>query len=69
MNVYMLRNTDSLSIIVLCVDDSLIKGSLVSTIVVVKTTFHDRCPMTKMGLLHCFLGLEFSQNDFSIKIS
>jgi hypothetical protein len=59
-NVYMLRNIDSLLIIVLYVDDLLITGSSVSTIVVVKTALHDRFSMTDMGLLHYFLSLEIN---------
>jgi hypothetical protein len=68
-NVYMLRTTDSLMILVLYVDDLLITGSSASTIVVVKDILHDRFSMTDMGPLHFFLGLEISQDDSGIKLS
>lgn len=68
-NVYMLRSTDSLLIIVLYVDDLLITGSSISAIATVKTTLHDRFSMTDMGLLHYFLGLEISQSDSGINMT
>ena len=68
-NVYMLRSIDSLLIIVLYVDDLLITGSLVSTIIVVKTILHDRFAMIDMGLLHYFLGLEINQSDSGINMT
>jgi hypothetical protein len=59
-NVYMLRTTNSLTILVLYVDDILITGSSASTIVVVKDILHDRFSMMDMGPLQFFLGLEIS---------
>jgi histone deacetylase 1/2 len=59
-NVYMLRNFDSMLIIVLYVDDPLIIGSSVSIIATVKTSLHDMLSIIDMGLLHYFLGLEIS---------
>jgi hypothetical protein len=66
-NVYMLRTTDSLMILVLYVDDILITGSSTSTIVVVKYILHDRFSMMDMGPLHFFLGLEISQDASASK--
>jgi hypothetical protein len=68
-NVYMLRTTDSLLILVLYVDDLLITDNSVSMIVVVKGILHDRFLMMDMGPLHLFLGLEISQDASSIKLS
>jgi hypothetical protein len=68
-NVYMLRNADSLMILVLYVDDLLITGSFASAIVVVKDILHDRFSMMDMGPLHFFLGLEISQDASGIKLS
>jgi hypothetical protein len=59
-NVYMLRTTDSLLLLVLYVDDLLITGFSTSTIVVVKRILHDMFFMTDMGPLHFFLGLDIS---------
>ena len=56
----MLRTSYSLLILDLYVDDILITGSLVSTIVVVKGIFHDRFSMLDMGPVHYFVGLEIS---------
>jgi hypothetical protein len=50
-NVYMSIKTGSLLIIVLYADGLLIRGSSVSTIVVVKIVLHDNFAMTDMGLL------------------
>jgi hypothetical protein len=69
LNVYMMKNTDSLLLIVLYVNDLLIIGSSTSSIVAVKTALHDRFSITYIGLLHYFLGLEISQNDSGIKMS
>jgi hypothetical protein len=68
-NVYMLRTTDSLMILVLYVDDFLITGCSTSLIAVVKRILHDRFLMTDMGPLHYFLGLKISQDASGIKIS
>jgi hypothetical protein len=56
----MLRTTNSLTILVLYVDDILITGSSASPIVVVKDILHDRFSMMEMGPLHFFLDLEIS---------
>jgi hypothetical protein len=45
-NVYMLRTSDSLLILVLYVDDLLITGSSDSVIVAVKNALHDRFSMS-----------------------
>jgi hypothetical protein len=68
-NIYMLRTSDSLLILVLYVDDLLITGSLASTIVAVKDILHDRFSMKDMGPLHFFLGLEINQDASGIKLS
>jgi hypothetical protein len=68
-NVYMLRNTVSLMILVLYVDDLFIIGISTSTIVVVKYIFHDMFSMTVVVSLHLFLSLEIGEDDSSIKIS
>ena len=68
-NVYMLRNTDSVMILVLYVDDLLIIGISTSAITLVKDILHDRFSMTNIRPLHFFLGLEISQDAFDIKIS
>jgi hypothetical protein len=67
-NVYMLRTTHSLLLLVLYVDDLLIIGCL-TTIVAVKRLMHDRFLMIDMGPLHFFLGLEISQDASGIKLS
>ena len=59
-NVYMIRNTNSLLLVVLYVDDLLITGSSASSITAVKTALHDMFSMTDMGLLHYFLSLEIN---------
>jgi hypothetical protein len=68
-NVYMLRTTNSVMILVLYVDDILITGSSDSTISLVKDILHDMFSMTDMGPLHFFLGLEIIQYASNIKIS
>jgi hypothetical protein len=69
LNVYMLRTTDSLLLLVLYVDDLMITGCSTSVIVAVKRILHDRFLMTDMGPLHFFLGLEISQDASGIKLS
>jgi hypothetical protein len=59
-NVYMLRTTDSVMILVLYVDDRLITSISTSTIALVKDILHDRFSMKDMGPLPFFLGLEIS---------
>jgi hypothetical protein len=68
-NVYMLRTTDSLLLLVLYVDDLLITRCSTSTIAAVKRILHDRFLMMDMGLLHFFLGLEINQDAPDIKLS
>jgi hypothetical protein len=51
-NVYMMRKTYSLILIVLYVDDLLITRSSTSSITVVKIALHDMFSMTDMGQLH-----------------
>jgi hypothetical protein len=68
-NVYMLRITNSLLILVMYVDDLLITGSSISMIIAVKGILHDRFLMKDMFPLHFFLGLEMSQDASGIKLS
>jgi len=68
-NVYMLRTTNYVIILVLYVDDILITGSSASTNSLVKDIFHDMFSMMDMGPLHFFIGLEISQDSSGIKIS
>jgi hypothetical protein len=68
-NIYMLRTSYSLLILILYVDDLLITRSLASTIVAVKDILRNRFSMTDMGPLHYFLGLEISQDASGINLS
>lgn len=68
-NVYMLRTSNSLLVILLYEDDIQIIGSSTSTISIVKTTLHERFSMKYMTQLHLFLGIEINQNYLGIKIS
>lgn len=68
-NVYFWKKIDSLLIIVLYVDDLLIRGSSTSSIVDIKITFPRRISMTNMGLLNFFLGLKINHNGSRIIIS
>ena len=68
-NVYMLRTTDSLLLLVLYVDDLLITGSLTSALATIRRILHDRFLMTNMGPLHFFLDLEISHDASGIKLS
>jgi hypothetical protein len=68
-NVYTLRTTDSLLLLVLYVDDLLITDCSTSAIATVKGILHDRFLMTIMGLLHFFLRLDISQDASGIKLS
>jgi hypothetical protein len=65
----MLRNIDSLLILVIYVDDLLITSSSTSSIYMVKQILHDRFLMMDMGSLQYFLGLEISQDSSGINIS
>jgi hypothetical protein len=69
LNVYMLRMTYSLLLLVLYIDYLLIIGCLISMIVAIKRILHDRFLMTDMGLLHFFLVFEISQDESGIKLS
>jgi hypothetical protein len=69
LNVYILRMTDSLLLLVLYVDDLCITGCSTSMIAIVKRILHDRFLMTYTGLIHLFLGLEISQDASCIKLS
>jgi hypothetical protein len=64
----MMRNIYLILLIILYVDDLINTRISTSSIVVVKTTLHDRFSMTDMGLLHYFLGLEISHIDSGIKM-
>jgi hypothetical protein len=68
-NVYMLRMTDSLLLLVLYVDDLLITSFSTSAIAAVKRILHDNFLMMDMGPLHFFLGLEITQYALGIKLS
>jgi hypothetical protein len=68
-NVYMLRTTNSVMILVLYVDDLLITRISASAISLVKYILHDRLSMTNMGPPHFSLGLEISQDASRIKLS
>jgi hypothetical protein len=50
----MMRNTDSILLIFLYVDDLLITWSLAFSVAAVKTDFHDNFSMIDMGLLHYY---------------
>ena len=68
-NVYMLRTTDSLLLLVLYVVVLLMIGCSTSTIATVKRILHDRFLMMDMGPLHFFLGLKISLDAYGIKLS
>jgi hypothetical protein len=68
-NVYMMRNTNSIMILVLYVDHLLITGSSALSISFVKDIFHNRLSMMDMGPLHFFLCIEITHDDLGIKIS
>lgn len=67
-NVYILQQDDTLTFLVLYVDDLLIIGSHSSHIKAVKTALHDRFLMSDLGLLHYFLGIEITQSPSGIFI-
>jgi hypothetical protein len=69
LNVYILREIDSLLLLVLYIDDMLITRCSTLAIYEVKRILHDRFLMTYMGLLHFFLGLDISQDASGIKLS
>jgi hypothetical protein len=68
-NVYMLRTTDSLLVLVLYVDNLMVIGCLNSIIDAVKRILHDRFLMKDMGPLYFFLGLKINQYALGIKMS
>jgi hypothetical protein len=65
----MMRQFDSLLLILLYVDDLLITRSSTPSIASIKYALHDRFSMTYMGLLHYFLGLEINQSTSGIKMA
>jgi hypothetical protein len=67
-NVYIMSNIDLPLLIVLYVNNLIITWISSSSIVVVKTTLHDKFSMIDMGPLHYLLGLEIIQNDSGIKM-
>jgi hypothetical protein len=60
-NVYMLRTTDSLLLLVLYVHDLLITGCLTSAITIVKRILPDMFLLMDMGPIHFFLGIEITR--------
>ena len=68
-NVYLQKYDCNFLIIVLYVDDLLITGSTVSSILVIKTALHDAFEMSDLGLLKQFLGLEIVQNSDGIMVT
>eukprot|EP00253_Pinus_taeda_P004229 PITA_04229 len=68
-NVCLRQHDDSLSLIVLHVDDLQMTRNLTSAIDSKKSTLHDRFSMTDLGLLHYFLGFEVSQSTLGIKMA
>ena len=69
LNVYMLRTTDLLLLLVLYVDDLLITGTSTSALAAVKRILDDRFLMTDMGPLHLFLSIEINHDASGIKLS
>jgi hypothetical protein len=69
LNVYMLRMTDSLLLLILYVDDFLITGCSNSMIDPVKRILYDMFLMMNKFLLHFFLGLNIDQDASGINIS
>jgi hypothetical protein len=69
LNVYMLKTTDSLLLLVLYVDDLLITDCSTSVIAAVNRILHEMFLMMNMGSLHFFLGLEISWDALDIKLS
>ena len=65
----MLKMTDSLRLLVMYVDDSIITGCSTSMIAAIKGILHDRFLMTDIVLLHFFLGLNINQDASGIKLS
>ena len=64
-----MQHDDSIFLILLYVDDLLMKRNLTSAIDSAKSTLHDQFSMTDLGLLHYFLGLEVSQSTSRIKMA
>ena len=65
-NVYLQKYDGNILIIVLYVDDLLIKGSTLCSISFIKTSLHDAFDMSDLGLLKQFMGLEISQEFYGI---
>ena len=68
-NVYLKLIYGHLLIIVLYVDDLLIKGSSKKEIVSLKDVMSHAFSMTDLGLLSQFLGLEIAQSQHGIKVN
>ena len=60
-NVYIQKYYGSLIIIFLYVDELLIIGSTVASMLVIKTALHNAFEMSDLGLLKQFLGLEIEK--------
>jgi len=69
LNVYMIRMTNSLLLLVLYVDDLLITSCSTSAISTVKRILHDRFLMMDIGPLHFFFELDINQDASDIKLS
>jgi hypothetical protein len=67
-NVYMLRMTNSLLILVMYVDDFLITSYLTSMISAIKRILHDKFLMMEMGSLHLLLKIQVNQDASGIKL-
>ena len=66
-NVYLNNLDDSLTIIVLYVDDILIIGSFIGDIGSINSSLHNVFSMNDLGLLKQFLGLEIEKFDTCTK--
>ena len=67
-NVYLQNVGDLLHVILLYVDDILIKRSCTNDIGSIKSSLHSEFSMTDLGLLKQFLGLEIEKYDVGIKV-
>ena len=68
-NVYLQKHDDNFIIIVLYVDDLLITGSTIASILAIKTALHNAFEMIDLGLLKQFLGLEIEKNYDGIMVT
>ena len=69
MDVYIQKYYGNLIIIVLYVDELLITGSTITSILVIKTTLHNAFEMSDLGRLKRFLGIEIEQNYDGIMVT